>query len=95
MDMGVKGYDRTRISCGDGQGLLLAVGGVGKTGEGVLLGEVGKVREHFGVGYAGDDIVDGDAHASDAEFTAAFAGFEDDDVLVVHGWLKVGKSLSN
>lgn len=82
---------RTAVSCGDRQGLLFTVGGVGETGEDVFLGEVGKVSENFGVGHAGgeveEDIVDGDAHPSNAGLAAAFAWFEGDDVLVVHGWM--------
>jgi hypothetical protein len=92
----VKGCGRIAVSCGDGQGLLFTVGGVSEAGEDVLLGEVGEVGEDFGVGHAGgevgEDVVDGDSHSSNAGFAAAFAGFEGDDVLVVHGWLS-GRSM--
>lgn len=68
---------------------MFAIGGVAKAGEDVLGGEVGKVSEDFGLGHAGgevgEDVVDGDTHASDAGFATAFTGFEGDDVLVVHG----------
>jgi hypothetical protein len=75
---------------------LFPIGGVGEAGEDVFLGEVGEVSQNFGVGHAGgevgEDVVDGDAHASDARLAAAFTGFEGDDVLVVHGWLS-GRSV--
>ncbi len=68
----------------------MTIGGVGKAGEDILLGQVGEVGENFGMGHArgeiGKDIVNGDAHASNAGFATALAGFEGDDVLVVHGW---------
>jgi hypothetical protein len=76
---------------------LFPIGGVGEAGEDVLLGEVGEVGENFGVGHAGgeigEDVVDGDAHSSDAGFAAAFAGFEGNDVLVVHG-SRSGRSMT-
>jgi hypothetical protein len=67
---------------------LFAVSGVAEAGEDVLGSKVGKVCEDFGLGHTrgeiGKDIVHGDTHSSDARFAAAFAGFEGDDVLVVH-----------
>jgi hypothetical protein len=68
---------------------LFAVGGVGEAGEDVLLGEVGEVGEDFWLGHAGGKVgkyvLDGDSHASDAGFAAAFAGFKGDEVLIIHG----------
>ncbi len=80
---------RREALCKDREGLLFAISGVAETGKDVLGGKVREVCEDFGLAHAGSEIrenvVDSDAHTSDAGFAAAFAGFEGDGVLVVHG----------
>ncbi len=81
--------NRKGVSCSDGKGLLLTVGGVAEADKDVCLCQVGKVGEDFGLGHPGGEvgknIVNGDVHPSDAGFAAALTGFKGDGVLVIYG----------
>jgi len=77
------------VSCRDGQGLLLAIGGVGEAGKNIIAGEIRKVCQDFfgrhAGGEIGEDIIDSDPHPSNAGFATALSRFQGNDVLVVHG----------
>jgi len=104
-DRTVAGKDsgRRAASWSNGHRDALTISSVAQAGQDVGLGQVGEVFEDFVVGHAGgevaQDVVNGDAHATDAGFAAAFTRFDGDDVLVLHGSISelrrvVGVSLS-
>jgi hypothetical protein len=83
----VKDFGRGAASWSDGHRDAFTISGVAQASQDVGLGQVGKIFEDFVVGHAGgevsQDVVDRNAHATDAGFAAAFTGFDGNDVLVL------------
>ena len=72
--------------------MTFAVSRVFKAGQDVLSREVGEVLEDLFVRHAGSEVaehvVDRDAHASDAGFSAPLARLHSDSVSISHGSIK-------
>ncbi len=84
---GVRGFRRTTTSCGC-QEAALTVSGIGEASEDVVLGEFGVVGDDRLMGHASGEpaqhVGHRDAQAADAGATAALAGLDGDDGLIVH-----------
>jgi len=72
--------------------VLLAVGGVGQARADVLLGQVGIILQNLLPVHPGGDpaehVAHGDAQPPDARLAAALAGFNRDDLAVIHNHVK-------
>ncbi len=83
-----RGFGRRGASCRQRGQLAFAVSGKGQAGANVFLGEIGKLGEEFGVAHTRSQIFQdiGDSHAgpADAGFAAALAGFNGDNLMIIH-----------
>ena len=83
-----RGFDRTAASRGQRELQAFAVGRVSEAGLDVGGGKIGEVLEDFRTRHAGCEVikhlVHGDAQAAHSWLAAALAGFDGDDVAVIH-----------
>jgi len=68
--------------------VLLAVGGVGQARANVLFGQVGIIVQDFRPAHPGGDpaehVAHRDAQAAHARLAAALAGFDRDELAIIH-----------